>query len=236
MRNVQKQSGLYLGAIEKYEQYKDDLGAIEFFEDIEYIPEAFYVLGENLSGKVKWIGSNFEKKYLEIVYDVAKLQLDSSLNGHQLGFDLIKFAAEKGDERAKYYIGIHYLKGVRLKKNSEKGIRLLEESAKENYKEAQEILGYIYLFGIDVKKDIKKGLYWNKLAARNGSFISQRILGEVYYKGEIVPPNRIYAYAYLNEASLQDVLSGSERDRIEKELNPDELKKAQSLSVEDIPM
>ena len=103
--------------------------------------------------------------------------------------------------------------------------------AEQGNGKAQYVLGAIYYAGKGVKKDYKKAVKWTRLAAEQGNSKGQYNLGTLYLNGRGVRKDYIKAYMWFSLSGMQgDKAAIKERDRLQRQLNPMELKKAQQLA------
>jgi hypothetical protein len=84
-----------------------------------------------------------------------------------------------------------------------------------------------------VAQDPTQAAKWFDEAANMGHAVAMLRLGEMYWKGEGVKQDKISAYEFIAIASTADLPDAKrEKERLEKELNPKELKKGQAKAVE----
>jgi len=81
---------------------------------------------------------------------------------------LFQQAAEKGNRRAQYQLGLLYARGDGVQKNLIKARELLRKAAMQGHPKAQFYLGQMYLFGDGGKKDNMKATMWFWLAKTLG--------------------------------------------------------------------
>ncbi|HED13069.1 MAG TPA: sel1 repeat family protein [Gammaproteobacteria bacterium] len=74
-------------------------------------------------------------------------------------------AAEKGDAKAQYNLGLVYDRGVGVKSDESKALKWYRLAAGQGYAEAQYNLGMMYFFGKAVAQDNIKAYRWIVLAA-----------------------------------------------------------------------
>lgn len=98
-------------------------------------------------------------------------------------FQKFKQPAKNGDQAAKYYIGVLYMKGRGVQRDQNKGIKLILESANSGFALAQVMMGVMYKKGAGVKKDLNKSFAWYLKAAKNGNPYAQAFLAYGYYYG-----------------------------------------------------
>lgn len=108
----------------------------------------------------------------------TKIKID-----HKRAFALYQLAATHyGHSRAQYALGLMYMNGQGVKKNTARGIRWLLLSARKHNPNAQVALGEIYWKGQSVRQNKARGLMWYILARDSSSQekqldIDERILG-----------------------------------------------------------
>lgn len=77
--------------------------------------------------------------------------------------------AEQGDAQAQYQLGMIYLKGLGVPKDSVKAIQWLKKSAEQGYINAQYTLGKIYvLTSMHNPQDKKQAIQWLTKAGKQG--------------------------------------------------------------------
>lgn len=97
----------------------------------------------------------------------------------------------------------------------------------------QVLLGFMYGFGQGVTQDYKGGLKWFRLAAEQGNSDAHSALGGMYVVGYGVMQDAIKAHMWLNIAASQgEEDAGNLRDKLEKEMAPADISKAQDLARE----
>ncbi len=110
---------------------------------------------------------------------------------------------------------------------------LCEKAAKARYSPATYCMGELYAKGLGVERDLPKAAQWFTDAANMGHALSAFRLGEMYWKGEGLKQDRIAAYEFIYMASASDLPQAKqERERLEKELTPKELKKGKTKADE----
>lgn len=105
------------------------------------------------------------------------------------------------------------------------------DAARNGNAEAQRDIGYDYLNGLSgLTKDYGAALAWFQKSARQGDPDGQRYLGLMYNLGNAVPKNRVIAYAWYNLAAAENPNWAGDRDPLEKEMTPEEVRRGQALS------
>lgn len=113
----------------------------------------------------------------------AKQELKN--RNYKEAFKQFEKLAKNGIKEAQYSLGLMYLRGTGLKKNTEKGLYWLKKAAQQNDLTAICELGRIYKYGIDgVNKNEKESFEWYKKAVNQGSESAQYDLGLMYIDGE----------------------------------------------------
>ena len=114
--------------------------------------------------------------------------LDDGLAAYQAGryeqaFNLWKPLAESGDADAEYNIGLLYMNGLGVKKNSRFARQLFMAAAEQGQADAQYNLGLMYYQGNTVFRSNKDAFNWWVKAAAQGHAPAQYNLGIMYAYG-----------------------------------------------------
>ena len=136
--------------------------------------------------------------------------------------------------------------------------RWFRQTAENGDSTAQSVLGELYysgLIGVEVEmknypgvsnteyhKNPTEAVKWFRRAAEQGNAIAQNNLGVFYENGVGVPIDYVEAYKWLNLAAAQQTQDGfaeisatMTRDKIAKEMTPDQIAEAQQLAREFAP-
>lgn len=125
-----------------------------------------------------------------------------------------RLAAEQGDSKAQYNLGVMYLNGEDvLDKDPVEGVKWLKKSAHQNNVDAQIKLGELYIKGKDVKRDYSEAAKWYEMAAQQGSPEAQYILGNMYKTGLGVPIDHDKAKMWFQKAAQQGYLKAEDQLR-----------------------
>ena len=81
-------------------------------------------------------------------------------------FELIKIAAEKGDNGAQYYLGLFYQLGEGVDKDEKKAFELMKNLSEKDYLGGQFKLGYYYDKGIGTEINKEKAFELTKELAK----------------------------------------------------------------------
>lgn len=169
--------------------------------------DAQFMLAESLRRKLKWDQSK---------EDIRK---------NSLMFKWYKKAAEHGNWKAQYNLGVCYYKQYdrtffsREEEISDESIEWFSKAAEQGHAKAQCILGYIYYYGrnssygteikANVEKDKSKALAWFQKAADQGDETAINNLRIIPNNGKIKKPN----------------IEWNEQEEIGKNKNPNETEK-----------
>ncbi len=157
-----------------------------------------------------------------------------------VAIELFNKSAAQGNMYALYNLGLAYLNGEGVYKDPVKGIEFLKKSAEVNHYSAMSELGFAYLQGNGTVKDYGEAYRWLLKAANektrnrwSDAHKARNAIGVLYEYGGGVDKDNVLAYAWYNIA----MSGGYEKaqanlSRIEKVLNQDEIREAQTLSRE----
>ena len=145
--------------------------------------------------------------------------------------------AEQGNPDAQYNLGIMYRHGEGVTQDYKEAIKWLKLAAEQGNASAQSNLGAIYDQGLGITQDSSAAFKWFKLAAESGNGYSRFILGEMYQQGRGVTRDYIRAHMWWNIAASEELATGLELARrelvkIQKDMTPAEVSKAQQLARE----
>lgn len=117
--------------------------------------------------------------------------------------DLYSYAAEMGNSKAMYNIGMLYLRGGSfISQSSQKALSWFNRSADANNVEALCFLGRFYIAGeFGVKVDYHKSMEWYKKAALNGSAKGMYNLGIFYHEALGVERSHSKAFNWYIQAA-----------------------------------
>ncbi|HET9843090.1 MAG TPA: tetratricopeptide repeat protein [Gammaproteobacteria bacterium] len=145
--------------------------------------------------------------------------------------DPVLDAAEKGNPQAQYEIGLRFLHGDGVKKDSIEAFEWLQEAATLNHNPAQYELGMMFLEGKGVAQDSKTAIHWLTKAAENNNPQAQYELGLLYFTGKFLQKNVQQAYAWFNVAASQDIVEAhAARSLVIQEMTAQEIEQAENLS------
>jgi uncharacterized protein len=105
-------------------------------------------------------------------------------------------AAEAGDVRAQYALGVIYDTGSGVPIDYTEGFRWFRLAAEGGYAPAQAKMGLMYLYGWQERRDVALAADWYERAAEQGHVRSQAQIGAMYARGAGVPEDPVEAYTW----------------------------------------
>ena len=115
----------------------------------------------------------------------------------------IRKAAEQGDAKAQYDLGMCYLHGAGIAQDGKEAVRWLRKAANQGLPEAQYDLGVCYDAGFGVAQDGKEAVKWFRKAADQGDRKAQFNLGVCYEHGAGVAQNGKDAVKWYRKSAEQ---------------------------------
>ncbi|MBV9180290.1 MAG: sel1 repeat family protein, partial [Acidobacteria bacterium] len=110
---------------------------------------------------------------------------------------------------------------------------LCQKAANRGYAPGAACMGELFMNGWGVDRNVSTAEKWFRKAANEGSALAILRLGQMYWKGEGLKRDRTSAYEFIYLASTSDLLEAEqEKERLEKELTPKELKKGKAKALE----
>lgn len=110
-------------------------------------------------------------------------------------------AAEGGDGRAQFKLGIMYYYGKGVEQDYSKAFKWCYMAAEQGYSDAQTNVGMMYSKGQGVAQDYAKALKWYKLAADKGNAEALGDLGIMYENGQGVKRDIEEAVKFYSSAA-----------------------------------
>ena len=136
--------------------------------------------------------------------------------------------ADKGNALAQSGLGDLYYRGLGVATDYQKAIKWYRKAIKQKEPLAQFSLGYMYYGGLGVPQDFQEAIKWYRQAAVKRHRSSLNNLGYMYSQGLGVPVDKITAHMWYNiAASFGDGVALKNRKKIERQLAPSQLNKAQ---------
>ncbi len=152
---------------------------------------------------------------------------------YSTAFETFEKLAEQGQAKAQGQLGYMYYYGKGTTLNYKHAINWLTKAAKQGVVGSQYRLGLIYDNGDGVLQDYKQAFHWYTKAAEQGEIRAQNNLGLMYGEGKGVPKDYIKAHMLYNIASANGHPDAKiNRDKIAKEMTPEQLAEARKLARE----
>ena len=120
----------------------------------------------------------------EVFLEVIKPEND---NSEEKLLEIIRSLANEGEPNAQAELGVRYLIGNGVSKNSAEAFKWFHLAAKQKNAFGQHNLGLLYVNGIGVDIDFVEAAKWFRLAAEQGLPLAQYHLGVLYHGGKGVP-------------------------------------------------
>lgn len=129
----------------------------------------------------------------------------SARNGNAKDIQRVNELANSGDTRAQMLLGVMYLIGEGVTKDSSVAIQWLQlcDFGAAPDSGAAFLLGDIYQEGNGVPKDMKTAIFWYRRAAELGDIHSLSWLGQIYMFGDGVPKDAGAGLIYLQRGAIQ---------------------------------
>ncbi len=140
--------------------------------------------------------------------------------------------AERGDDRAQYFLGSMYADGEGIPQDSVEAVKWYHLAAEQGDADAQFSLGGLYYYGAGIPQDSVEAVKWYHLAAEQGDAGAQIQLGNIYENGAGVPQDYVLGHMWFNLAATHLPAAAVNRDFIEKSLTPDQVAEAHRLARE----
>jgi len=142
-----------------------------------------------------------------------------------------RMAADQGDSKAQYKLGLMYDAGQGVSQDFEIAVEWYQLAAEQGSATAQNNLGGMYETGQGVLQDDKAAFFWYQQAAEQGNLKAQNSLGFMYHKGQGVPQNYIQAHKWYNLAITNGV-DRKNRDFLARDMTTLQIAQAQQLTRE----
>ena len=121
-----------------------------------------------------WFRKSAERGTVCSAYALGKLLLPVGLSTEAIRW--LKYAADAGDQYARYTLGKVYLAGENAEKNVDTAVEYLRASAEQGNQYAQYALGKLYLLGREVPPDREAAVYYLTQSAEQGNRYAQFFL------------------------------------------------------------
>jgi TPR repeat protein len=136
-----------------------------------------------LLGGAVWVQLG-EMAYFANLSEANRVERYIGVGDMQSAFREAQVPMQQGDKKAQYMLGVMYMTGRGVGRDTTVGLRLLEASAQQGYVEAQKDLGMFYRDdAAGDKKDYQKSVYWYEKALAQGSAYAASDLAWMYERG-----------------------------------------------------
>jgi TPR repeat protein len=142
------------------------------------------------------------------LYEQGKSKYDAK--DYAAAVELFREAAEKGNAKAKFRLGLCYQEGKGVGKDEARAALLFKEAVPELCKaaeqgdaDAQILLGVCYQMGTGVAQDMAEAVKWWRKAAEQGDDQAQYNLGVSYAEGIGVAKDKAEAVRWFTKAAEQ---------------------------------
>ncbi len=166
---------------------------------------------KDLAQARKWLQlarDNGSQDALVLLKDIAREQQPASLSTRERMQQLVTGVpfldqARQGDADAQYRLGLMYVHGEGVDRNSIAGLDWLRKAAAQNHLDAQIELAQLLMRGVDVDKDYDEAAQWYQRAAQAGNPDAQYMLANLYRSGIGVSQDPKLARRWYEEAARQ---------------------------------
>ena len=114
-----------------------------------------------------------------------------------------RVSAEGGDVVAARKLGLLYLVGLGVPKDSTEALKWLRIAASQGDAGAQYGIGYMYQNGQGVEQDYSQALSWYQKAADQGQVLAQNAIGDMYFTGHGLTQDYGQALSWYQKAADQ---------------------------------
>ena len=118
-------------------------------------------------------------------------------------FAAVKQAAEQGDAKSQFKLGMMYDEGQGMAQDYAEAMKWFRKAAEQGDVSAQIYLGLMYSGGLGVAKDYAETVKWYRKAAEQGDANAQGILGAMYSAGLGVAQDYAEAMKWYRKAAEQ---------------------------------
>jgi TPR repeat protein len=151
--------------------------------------------------------------------------------------DWFRKAAEQGDSMGEAWLGFSYFVGFAgVPEDRAEALRWYRKAAKQGNAVGEAGLGMMFMYGVVVPHDYDQAAMWFRKAAEQGDAEAQNDLGAAYEYGHGVPKDFVLAYMWESLASTSELNvafpAGLARDRLAKQMTPEQIAEAQRLTRE----
>lgn len=204
---------------------------------------AFLRQRESLGASLQKASSKGWKATTSAAYDEAKATFSRGEN--IAGFKKMMTAAESGDARAQFFVGLEFESGnASGYVEQSRGATWFRKAAAQGYPDAENHLGTLYHNGTGVPQDYALARSWYLFADADGNRDAAFNLGLLAEKGLGIPEDRDQAFVWYRKAASQGVANAvakletervaklAEQREVERKLRREENKKRAAAGLQ----
>lgn len=149
-------------------------------------------------------------------HELFSIKTESEIQKEQQEFEALLCAAEQGDVKAQYQVGVCYLAGkLSVECDNQEAMKWICLAAEHGNDIAQCTLGEIYMNGLGVDKDKEEALKWLMLSAQQGNARAMFYVGWCHEEmSEKFGMDIVEANAFMLEAIAWYKLSAEHGDKL----------------------
>lgn len=119
-------------------------------------------------------------------------------------------AAQGGDARAQYLLGLAYAEGSGVRADAQEAFHYCLKAAEMGLAEAQCTVAALYRMGLGCEQNIDQALLWWQKAAEQAEPIAQYYYGLALFRGQGVPQNAAQGFCLLRAAAKQGIADAAQ--------------------------
>ena len=196
-----------------------------------------------ISSQLRALQSQQAAERSELFSNLLEIALDRGSDAWARGdfkkaMRLLKPLAESGQPIAEHRVGVMYMLGQGVEKDSAEAIKWFSKAADQGQGESQHSLGLRYLWGDGVDKEPDKAAAWFTAAANQGIPDSATWLADMYWTGNGVAADPVEAYKWMllsgDKFSINH-RNGVTIEQFAAQLTPSQLTEAQQRAKNFVP-
>ncbi|MBE1236332.1 sel1 repeat family protein [Phaeovibrio sulfidiphilus] len=159
----------------------------------------------------------------------------SSRGDSRTAFRAFEKADRAGDPEGSYLLGLQYMTGDGVARDTAKGLSLLRKASKKGNPFAPYALGGAYFYGSGVKRDLAEAARWYETGARRGDYRAGHMLGRLYSQGLGVEQDPIRGFAWCSTGAHASIAHTGSLEcliAVVEGLTPDQLREAEALGAD----
>lgn len=157
---------------------------------------------EDLVGELRLMRDQVAAAQREVKSNLAQIAVDRGGDAWKRGdfkeaLKILKPLAEDGHPIAAHRLGVMYVLGQGVPKDSAEAIKYFTQAAEQGQGESQHSLGLRYLWGDGAERNTEAAAAWFSAAANQGISDSATWLGDMYWSGSGVEQDPVEAYKWM---------------------------------------